>query len=501
MAQTKPMVFDDNLSDRLRSFHLTEEEQSEIALLSEDVKASKEECRTSIFGKIISQKAVNFSGLRSTMEMVWGYPKNFRVLEIGNGIYQFILPSETAVIRILNGKPWYFNNNFLVLERWNPNIQPHLYKFNLTPIWIRIWGLPIQCVSKEVGLKLGSRIGYADDVAIPVTGSKNGRFVRVRVHMDVTLPLKRGCLVKLGTIKPFGVEFRYERLPNFCRYCGMPGRRKSPPPLASLRPVEDPNREGSVNSGVIADNHPNPSISEHSTKEGKKDNLLSNSVDLAHEEMLTEFRNPEKYPDLARSHTPFDPLKDITPAQEKALQIWQAKNSKTTTTLSPTSLAQNLLPEISPPFPQPVSFITQSPFHTSITFGSPLTPSIILSTSPLLPNSQPKSSNLKAPFPQLSYNPVHPLTLPASGQSVQPLNTTDETISLSSTLKSSTDIDLVDALVSELNPKRKYTRRCNKENNPKSQTLSKPNPYVSKSKKPVNASKRARLSRNSYQTW
>lgn len=74
-----------------------------------------------------------------------------------------------------------------------------------------------------MGVKLGANIGYVDDVSFPVTGSKTGRFVRVRVHMDTRLPLKRGCMVKMTMDRPFWVEFRYERLPTFCRYCAMVG--------------------------------------------------------------------------------------------------------------------------------------------------------------------------------------------------------------------------------------------------------------------------------------
>ncbi|KAH7852337.1 hypothetical protein Vadar_023626 [Vaccinium darrowii] len=133
MAHINPTTVDDDLSTRFHSFHLTEEEQHEVALTHEDIKASEEECRTSLFGKIISQKQANFGGLKTTMELVRGNPKNFLVLEIGNGIYQFILPSETDVIRILNGKPWFFNNHFLNLQRWNPDLHPSQYCFNLTP--------------------------------------------------------------------------------------------------------------------------------------------------------------------------------------------------------------------------------------------------------------------------------------------------------------------------------------------------------------------------------
>ncbi|KAH7848735.1 hypothetical protein Vadar_006974 [Vaccinium darrowii] len=143
---------------------LSEEEQSEISLIDDDIKASEEECRTSLFGRVVSQKPANLGGLKSTMELIWGSPKNFK-----------------------------------------------------------IWGLPIHFISKAVGLKVGAKLGHVDDVSVPETGSKEGRYVRVRILLDITQPLRRGFMVKLADSPPFWAEFRYERLPIFCHYCGLVG--------------------------------------------------------------------------------------------------------------------------------------------------------------------------------------------------------------------------------------------------------------------------------------
>ncbi|KAH7847153.1 hypothetical protein Vadar_022585 [Vaccinium darrowii] len=332
MDRTTPINLDDDLSKRFRSFHLTEEEQSEVKLLDDDVTASEAECRTSLFGKIISQKPVNFGGLKTTMGLIWGNPKDFRVLEIGKGIYQFILPSETDAIRILNGKPWFFNNHFLILEKWNPKLQPSQYSFKHTPIWVQIWGLPIQFISAEVGQKIGAKIGFVDDVSIPVTGSKEGRFARVRTHMDVSEPLKRGCMVKLGSNPPFWVEFRYERLPMFCRYCGLVGHdlhscttrfldieedtlrdaqygawiRASPATQSGRRGASSPSTEQNypadldkVGCEIPAADKGNtliPPLSNPTTKPGEAGGSKSKVDDFAHAELVAESRIPMVYP-------------------------------------------------------------------------------------------------------------------------------------------------------------------------------------------------------------
>lgn len=48
-----------------------------------------------------------------------------------------------------------------------------------------------------------------------------GDFLRVRVEVDVSKPLYRGRKVILDEEEEVWVAFKYEKLPNFCYWCGM----------------------------------------------------------------------------------------------------------------------------------------------------------------------------------------------------------------------------------------------------------------------------------------
>lgn len=70
--------------------------------------------------------------------------------------------------------------------------------------------------SKKMARKIGSIIGKFEEMDLKkrTRMHKNGRFLQIKVTMDLKDPLKRGTLVKFKD-KNIRVHFKYERLPTF----------------------------------------------------------------------------------------------------------------------------------------------------------------------------------------------------------------------------------------------------------------------------------------------
>ncbi|KAH7851615.1 hypothetical protein Vadar_014294 [Vaccinium darrowii] len=213
----------DDLSLRFKTFTLTHAESKEVTILEEDIKLSEAECRRSLIGKVVTSKTVNLHGIKNTMAPLWGYPTGFKVLEIGENLFQFGFGLEEDLLRVLAGKPWFFSNSFLILTRWKPEMKVHQMVFNHSPIWIQVWGLPLQFYSVAVGTKIGKSVGEFLEIDMPASGHREGRLMRIMVSIDITVPLRRGMKLKLDEGEPFWVELRYEKLPMFCCYCGFLG--------------------------------------------------------------------------------------------------------------------------------------------------------------------------------------------------------------------------------------------------------------------------------------
>ena len=60
-----------------------------------------------------------------------------------------------------------------------------------------MYDLPLVCMEKEMGLKLGSIVGKVEEVDTDWDGTSWGEYLRVRVHVNLTKPIPRGRILKL----------------------------------------------------------------------------------------------------------------------------------------------------------------------------------------------------------------------------------------------------------------------------------------------------------------
>ncbi|KAL5738450.1 hypothetical protein ACOSP7_031211 [Xanthoceras sorbifolium] len=126
--------------------------------------------------------------------------------------------------RILAGAPWNFDNSLLVLEEPTGNGDLGSMNFSKAELWIQVHNVPLVCMTKEIGLFLGRQIGEVCELDLGATGDCLGKFLRVRIRLDVSKPLRRCLRVDLDGSGPTSTMLlRYERLPKFCFQCGHLG--------------------------------------------------------------------------------------------------------------------------------------------------------------------------------------------------------------------------------------------------------------------------------------
>ncbi|KAL5756272.1 hypothetical protein ACOSQ2_021018 [Xanthoceras sorbifolium] len=97
-------------------------------------------------------------------------------------------------------------------------------EFKWAEFWVQIHNISLICMTKNIGLHLGSHIGMIKDIDVCASGDCLGKFLRIRVVIDVSKPLKRVLRVKLdGMTEEKTLLLKYERLPKYCFSCGLIG--------------------------------------------------------------------------------------------------------------------------------------------------------------------------------------------------------------------------------------------------------------------------------------
>lgn len=78
---------------------------------------------------------------------------------MGLNLFQLKFKTEFEMTRVLKGGPWSFDNQVLMLLRWQVGITGGNVKFDLVSLWVQIWGAPFDLVSPTIAEAVGSRLG------------------------------------------------------------------------------------------------------------------------------------------------------------------------------------------------------------------------------------------------------------------------------------------------------------------------------------------------------
>ena len=78
-------------------------------------------------------------------------------------------------------------------------------------------------VSACVAMEVGGRLGEVVEVEKRKEQDDSSYFMRVKVALPVSKPLRRGGFLAGSDGKRLWVTFKYERLPMFCHYCSLLG--------------------------------------------------------------------------------------------------------------------------------------------------------------------------------------------------------------------------------------------------------------------------------------
>ena len=204
-----------------KKLSFTEEETDDVELGSGSTKAAIERGRFCAVLKVLTSRSVSLDALRKNLRMMWKLKKEMKMSEIEEDLFLVEFGDEKDKKKVIDMSPWSYEKQLVIIQEFEAELIPKEIELKWSPFWVQIFNLPLKCRTRETGMAIGSKLGEVLEVDVPESGVHWGKCLRVRIRIDVTKRLLRGKRVSIEGGESRWVNFKYERLPNFCYSCGL----------------------------------------------------------------------------------------------------------------------------------------------------------------------------------------------------------------------------------------------------------------------------------------
>lgn len=174
-----------------------------------------------LIGKILSDRVVNFTAINAILSTSWNLGNNVQIASLDTNIISCTFSYSEDRDRILDKGPWAIKGFVLNLLKWPPHLLLKELDFSPCEFWVQVHNLPLNKMNLHNAETIGALVGKVIRVHDPKLHTRVRRFIRIRIQVDTSKPLRPGCKIMRDDGHPSWVSFKYERLPDLCFNCGM----------------------------------------------------------------------------------------------------------------------------------------------------------------------------------------------------------------------------------------------------------------------------------------
>ena len=205
----------EDITKHWSSLSLSEKEGSGLRLQKEQ--AIEE---FAIAARFLTKRPLNIEAIANTFTPLWRSKSGFKIKNLGNHLMLFSFDNRGDIDRIIKTEPWSFDKHLVVLTQYDKDTTLNPIEMKKVAFWVQVFDIPVRFRNREVAEQICEAIGTIIHPS-DAPDSDGGNFIRVRVLVDISLPLCRGRLITLENGREHWVSFKYERLPNLCYWCGL----------------------------------------------------------------------------------------------------------------------------------------------------------------------------------------------------------------------------------------------------------------------------------------
>ena len=171
-------------------------------------------------GRFFTKRTLNVESIARTFKLLWKPTRELKLRDLGDNIILFEFLDALDLAWVLEFELWTFDKNIVVFREVTEVEEVPTLEFSMVNFWVQLHNLPPISLNHATGEAIANTIGKVIDVVDPEDDGEGGEFLRGRISIDITKPLPR-CRKLWSKRKQLGwVGIKYERLPNFCYWCG-----------------------------------------------------------------------------------------------------------------------------------------------------------------------------------------------------------------------------------------------------------------------------------------
>lgn len=183
-------------------------------------------------GLFLSVLLANSQQVIEHMRRVWKIRGTMEAnpLEAGAGQRKFILEFSEEGDRnhVVRGGPWQYKGDAFIVEGLEVGADPATALFTHIPMWVQFRNIPFYLLTKKLARELGDQVGTLIKIDNNARGNICDKFLRARIQLPLFLALQKEItLMDELTDERVEVQIRYERIPNFCVFCGYIGHMEA----------------------------------------------------------------------------------------------------------------------------------------------------------------------------------------------------------------------------------------------------------------------------------
>lgn len=140
--------------------------------------------------KFLTRRVLNMEAVGRTFSQLWRSTSGFKIRSLEGHIVLFVFSNPGDITRIIQSEPWCFDKHLVVLEKYDNDVPFQELQFLRASFWVQVHDIPVRFMSKAIAEEICDIIG---EICRSIGGvdEDGGSFIRVKVNLDISLPLCR----------------------------------------------------------------------------------------------------------------------------------------------------------------------------------------------------------------------------------------------------------------------------------------------------------------------